>query len=70
MATSQQQAVGQLNDALTVRLWLSRGRPTRYFAEFLDVAQRFFPDHHASDLSYRGQLGEGTEGPRGRGERG
>jgi hypothetical protein len=47
MATSQQQTVGQLNDALTVRLWLSRGRPTRYFAEFLDVAQRLFPDHHA-----------------------
>ena len=31
MANSQQQAVGKLNDALTVRLWLSRGRPTRYF---------------------------------------
>lgn len=47
MATSQQQAVGQLNDALTVRLWVSRGRPTRYFTEFLDVAERFFPDRHA-----------------------
>ena len=49
MATSQQQAIGQLNDALTVRLWLSRGRPTRYFAEFLDVAQRLFPDRGDAD---------------------
>ena len=51
MATSQQRAVGQLNDALTVRLWLSRGRPTRYFTEFLDVAQRLFPDRHADPRS-------------------
>ena len=38
MATSQQRAVGQLNDALTVRLWLSRGRPTRYFTDSFQIA--------------------------------
>ncbi|KAF7511400.1 hypothetical protein GJ744_004589 [Endocarpon pusillum] len=40
MATSQHQEVGQLNDVLTVRLWLSRGRPTRY------VGQPQLPETH------------------------
>ena len=39
-----------------------------------DVYVRIMPESHHnvqdSDLSYQGQLGEGTEGPRGRGQGG